>query len=93
MGSFRRRVVSLFSRRIWLGSGESNLSLDVMRSRGCGYECRVWRFQAESGRQTAVIHRYLNLFLDALLLVFLNVNWRLIIFINDDKFMMNLSGR
>ncbi len=58
MGSFRRGVVSLFTRRTWLGSGESNLSLDVMRSRGCGYECRVWRVRAESGRRTAVVHRY-----------------------------------
>jgi len=36
------KLSSTFARRIWLGSGESNLSLDVQRSRGCGYECRVW---------------------------------------------------
>jgi len=31
----------MFTRRTRLGSGESNLSLDVQRSRGCGYECRA----------------------------------------------------
>ena len=31
-----------FARRIWLGSGESNLSLDVQRTRGHGYERRAW---------------------------------------------------
>lgn len=64
MSRFRREATSLFTRRTRLGSGESNLSLDVMRSRGCRYECRAWGFQAESRRQTAVIHRYFKWFMD-----------------------------
>ena len=34
----------MFTRRTWPDPGGSNLSLDVQRSRGCGYECRVWGF-------------------------------------------------
>ncbi len=30
----------MFGRRIWPGPGGSNLSLDVWRSGGCGYETR-----------------------------------------------------
>jgi len=32
------KSVSMFTRRTWPGPGGSNLSLDVQRSRGCGYE-------------------------------------------------------
>jgi len=36
------KLSPMLIRRTWPGPGGSNLSLDVQRSRGCGYECRAW---------------------------------------------------
>lgn len=52
----------MFTRRTWPDPGGSNLSLDVQRSRGCGYELRGLLGFVKTGRRLSVTRCFLSVY-------------------------------